>query len=103
MRLVICARACNAIHCASLANSRRGTDAGFWAGQSSGCVLVDRERHSRLQNCALQLAAAPEAAQPTTRGEPGTNGVVQNEQVAFSVVRRAYISLRFSTENTLDG
>ena len=47
-----CASAWSAIHACFLANARRGTLAGFCAGQSSGCVFSERLRHRRLQKRA---------------------------------------------------
>ena len=47
-----CASAWSAIHACFFANARRGTLAGFCAGQSSGCVFSERLRHRRLQKRA---------------------------------------------------
>lgn len=50
--MVHCTSAWRAIHVCFLTNARRGTLAGFCAGQSSGCVDSERLRHKRLQKRA---------------------------------------------------
>jgi hypothetical protein len=47
-----CASAWSAVHACFIANARRGTLAGFCAGQSSRYVFSERLRHRRLQKRA---------------------------------------------------
>lgn len=49
-----CASACKAIHSARRANVRSAVEAGFEAGQRSGCVLWARVRQRRLQYRIVQ-------------------------------------------------
>lgn len=73
-----CVNACSAIHSFFLAKVNNGTDAGFWAGQTNGCVRAERDRHSLLQNRAEQKAELLEvgAEQETAIEEPA-KGVEQ--------------------------
>lgn len=71
-----CVSACSAIHRVSQMNFSKGTDAGFWDGHSSGCILVDRAWHNRLQNRAGQKDKVDDAEQIVISGE-SPKGVVQ--------------------------
>ena len=54
-----------------------GTDAGFWAGQSSGCVLAERAKQRRLQNLAGQKLEDEEAGHGLIKRASLDRGVVQ--------------------------
>lgn len=83
IRAVQRASACRAIHSLFLANVTNGIAAGFWAGQSNGCVVADRDRHSRLQNRAVHGA---DAGQETLSDDP-VSGVEQCAHAAEAVCR----------------
>ena len=85
-----CASAWSAIHSLCRANVRSPTDAGLRSGQSRGCTRAERERQSRLQKRAGQVAGEDrevEEAQARTRGEVGLSGVLQKAQASPETCR----------------